>query len=211
MVRVIDKSFITKGLVLTILAILTGMTLGMAAGHMVSASMPFKEYKNIKLAVSKSTPESTPISITAEAMEETEEFSPPQGRKILVEEDITIEELNAEKELDLFARCVQAEAGNQGIIGKRLVADVILNRVDSDKFPDTITDVITDHVGDHYQFAVVQDGRIETAEPDEETYEAIKIELTVRTHSDLLYFNADGYLPYGTPWKKVGGHYFSTE
>lgn len=117
----------------------------------------------------------------------------------------------SEEELDLFARCVQAEAGNQGLEGKRLVADVILNRVDSDTFPDTITEVILQKTGHCYQFSVVGDGAIDRAEPDEETYEAIRLKLESRSHPELMYFAATGYLPYGEPWGKVGGHYFNTE
>lgn len=37
-----------------------------------------------------------------------------------------------------LAQLVEAEAGTQGFYGKQLVADVVLNRVDSDIFPDTI-------------------------------------------------------------------------
>ena len=44
--------------------------------------------------------------------------------------------------IDLLAKCVEAEAGNQGLYGKQLVVDVILNRVDSDSFPNTIEEVI---------------------------------------------------------------------
>lgn len=44
--------------------------------------------------------------------------------------------------LELLALCIEAEAGNQGLIGKKYVCDVILNRVDDEDFPDSITDVI---------------------------------------------------------------------
>lgn len=46
-------------------------------------------------------------------------------------------------ELTLFAKCVEAEASGESLEGKRLVTDVILNRVESPLFPGkTITDVI---------------------------------------------------------------------
>lgn len=38
-------------------------------------------------------------------------------------------------EMAMLAQLVQAEAGNQDLTGKRLVADVVLNRVDSERFP----------------------------------------------------------------------------
>lgn len=48
-----------------------------------------------------------------------------------------------ESELELIAKCVESEAGNQNDLGKRLVVDVILNRVDSERFPDDVESVIS--------------------------------------------------------------------
>ena len=59
--------------------------------------------------------------------------------------EITPDDLELEyyyDSLELLALCVEAEAGDQGLYGKKLVADVVLNRVDSPDFPDNITDVI---------------------------------------------------------------------
>lgn len=114
-------------------------------------------------------------------------------------------------ELDLFARCVESEAGDQGLYGKQLVADVILNRVKSPDFPDTISDVIL-HRGKNgtWQFSVAGNGAMESAEPTEETYEAIRTELAHIQCPSLIYFSAAGFPDHGTPWKKVGGHYFNT-
>ncbi|WP_175639177.1 cell wall hydrolase [Metabacillus schmidteae] len=47
-----------------------------------------------------------------------------------------------ETEIDLLARIVRAEAQTEPFEGKVAVASVVLNRVDSPKFPDTIKDVI---------------------------------------------------------------------
>lgn len=88
-------------------------------------------------------------------------------------------------DLDLLERCVQAEAGNQGLTGKRLVAAVILNRVESEKFPNTIPDVINEPG----QFAVVWNKSIERVEVDDETRVACRTELKHRCRSDVLYFN----------------------
>lgn len=53
---------------------------------------------------------------------------------------VDIEEEEYWDSLELLAICVEAEAGNQGLQGKRLVADVILNRAEdhSGQWPDTI-------------------------------------------------------------------------
>ena len=105
---------------------------------------------------------------------------------------------------DLLYRCVEAEAGNQSEEGKRLVADVILNRMRSDKFPNTIKGVISQP----FQFSVWGNGSIDRVTPSEETIDAVNAEFKERLNSDVLYFNAIDYM-YGTPWQKVGAHYFS--
>lgn len=110
--------------------------------------------------------------------------------------------------LKLLAMCVEAEAGNQSSYGKRLVVDVILNRVDDQtgNWPDTIAEVITQP----YQFSTYWNGAIEKAVPSEETFEAVRMELEERTNTEILFFTAEGWGAYGTPWKKVEDHYFCT-
>lgn len=110
--------------------------------------------------------------------------------------------------LELLAICVEAEAGNQPLEGRRMVADVILNRVEHPDYPDTITEV----VGQPYRFSSYWDGNMDSViEPSEETFKAVQMELEERGYPGLLYFKEGGYSEYGTPWRKVGEHYFSTE
>ena len=110
--------------------------------------------------------------------------------------------------LELLAICVQAEAGNQSLTGRRMVADVILNRVDDPDFPDTIEGVITQR----YQFSSYWDGGMDRVyEPDELTIRAVQMELEHRSYPGLIYFRTGRYSKYGTPWRKVGDHYFSTK
>ena len=107
--------------------------------------------------------------------------------------------------LEYLACCVEAEAGNQGLMGKRLVCDVILNRVDSKDFPDNIFDVINQK----NQFSVVSNGRIYEVSVSDETFEACRLELEERTDNDILYFTAGGYSACGSPAYKYKDHYFS--
>lgn len=108
--------------------------------------------------------------------------------------------------LELMAVCVEAEAGNQSIEGKRLVVDVILNRVDDSYWPDTVKEVIEQPV----QFSSYWDGGMERVTTiSEETYEAIRMEIEERSYPGIYYFTAEGYGEYGTPWRKVDDHYFS--
>lgn len=108
------------------------------------------------------------------------------------------------EEYTVLAHCVEAEAGNQDVYGRQLVVDVVFNRVDSDEFPDNVIDVIYQE----HQFAVVTDGRIDKVTPSEDTYKAIDLECDLQTNTEVMYFSAEGYLPYGEPWEKVGDHYF---
>lgn len=125
----------------------------------------------------------------------------PQTDKLQIEGNISA------AELELLALVVEAEAGNQGLYGKQLVVDVILNRVDSPDFPNSITKVLIQPAA----FSTISDGAAYRAEPTQETYEAIESELLHRCNSDVLFFTSEGYSEYGTPWEKVGGHYFSTK
>lgn len=130
-----------------------------------------------------------------------------------IEEDMVAQkvDLEAEKvadELELLAICVEAEAGNQSLTGKRMVADVILNRVDDPDFPDSIEGVISQKNA----FTSFWDGGMNRVlEPSEETIRAVQMELEKRSWPGLLYFTAEGWPEYGTPWKQVGDHYFNTK
>ena len=122
-------------------------------------------------------------------------------------EEALIEEEEYYDSLEYLACCVQAEAGNQPIEGKRLVVAVILNRVDSSDFPDDIKSVI-EQSG---QFAVVRNGKINKVNPTDETIEAVRAELTERSNTEVIYFQAGGFSSCGHSWKQIGDHYFSTK
>ena len=88
-------------------------------------------------------------------------------------------------EQELFERVVEAEAGNQGLIGKRLVAAVIYNRVESEKFPNTVYEVLTSP----HQFSTVWNGAVDKIEVSDETRVAIILEQSLRSDEEILYFN----------------------
>lgn len=116
-------------------------------------------------------------------------------------------DLISEEEMDLLLRCVEAEAGNQSLEGRQLVTDVILNRVRNEKWPDTITGVITKK----YEFSSYWDGAMDRVTVSDLTRRAVELELEEIGYPGLYYFTAGKYNDYGTPWKKVGDHYFSTK
>ena len=123
----------------------------------------------------------------------------------LTEEDI--KEMDYWGELELLAAVVEAEAGNQDMTGKRLVVDVVLNRVDSPLFPDTITEVL-EQPG---QFTTMWNGAVEDAgwHMQEDDYTAVMMEVTgVRLDYDIYYFTAGEYNASCKPAYIHGDHFF---
>ena len=121
------------------------------------------------------------------------------------EESETVTEEDFYDSLEMLAYCTMAEAGNQPEEGKRLVIDTILNRVDSEYFPNTVEEVINAPG----QFEVVARGTLYRDCPTDDIYTLIREEIAERTNDKVIYFTAGGYNPSGEPWQKVGDHYFS--
>ena len=87
--------------------------------------------------------------------------------------NIIVRHIN-ESEYDLLLRLVEAEAGNQSIDARIAVANVVLNQVNSDLFPNNITQVIYEKApSGAYHFSVVSDNRINTVTISDETREAV--------------------------------------
>jgi len=73
------------------------------------------------------------------------------------------------EDAQLLMRVAQAEAGNQGITGQWLVMCVVMNRVESEDFPNTIKEVVYQK----NQFATATNGAIDKAEPTPDTHYAL--------------------------------------
>ena len=61
-------------------------------------------------------------------------------------------------DLEVLLRIVEAEAGCEDEDGKLLVANVILNRLNSEKFPDSITEIVFQRENGVSQFSPIADG-----------------------------------------------------
>lgn len=93
------------------------------------------------------------------------------------------------EEIGMLERIVEAEATGEDIIGKILVANVVLNRLTDDEFPDTVEEVIFQKVGDDYQFSPVADKRYWKVKVTKETKEAVQRALDGEDYSQgALYF-----------------------
>ncbi|MEW9052819.1 MAG: cell wall hydrolase [Neobacillus sp.] len=66
----------------------------------------------------------------------------------------------SEADKDLMARLVRAEAEAEPYAGKVAVATVVLNRVASSEFPNTVRSVIYEVSNGHYAFTPVANGQI---------------------------------------------------
>lgn len=110
-----------------------------------------------------------------------------------------------EADIRLIALVTMAEAEGECEEGKRLVIDTILNRVDSNEFPDSVRDVIYQK----NQFTSMWNGRVDQVEATEEVCQLVREELNVRTNTDVVFFTAKRYGKFGTPLFRVGNHYFS--
>lgn len=129
-------------------------------------------------------------------------------KELTYTEDPTEEEIEEEirfGEMELIAQLVMAEAGNQDLTGKRYVVDVVLNRVDSDDFPDTVEEVIFQK----NQFSVIENGAFDEASRTitEECYEAVELEYEERLNYDILYFSR-GQSKYASNHFKHQDHWF---
>lgn len=80
----------------------------------------------------------------------------------------------SDTDYDSLLRIVEAEAGGEDMDGKLLVANVVLNRVNNEKFPDTVTEVIMQKGQGVAQFSPTVDGRFQNVTISEETYEAVE-------------------------------------
>lgn len=91
----------------------------------------------------------------------------------------------SDDDYQVLLRIVQAEAGVCDEKGKILVANVVLNRVKSQEFPDSVRSVVYEPS----QFSSVSDGSINSVKVTEETKECVNRALEGEDYSDgALYF-----------------------
>lgn len=96
-----------------------------------------------------------------------------------------------ERNYQVLLRIVEAEASGEGLTGKKLVANVILNRVNHSSFPDTVEAVVFERSGGHVQFSPTADGRFESVVISQETIEAVEDVLCGEDNSQgALFFSA---------------------
>ena len=86
----------------------------------------------------------------------------------------TIKYQLSDKDHEALLRIVEAEAGGEDQDGKLLVANVVLNRVNSETFPDTVLEVVMQKEQGIAQFSPTVDGRYQRVKVSEDTKEAVE-------------------------------------
>ena len=118
------------------------------------------------------------------------------------------------EERDLLNRIVEAEAKGESFEGKVAVATVILNRVESPHFPNSITEVVYEVVGRAYAFTPVQNGEINKP-ASEESKQAVAEALTRtnRLNEAIYFYNpeiaTDNWIRTRQIVETIGNHVFA--
>jgi len=108
-----------------------------------------------------------------------------------------------EADIDLMARVVMSEASLLSIEAKEAVAQTIINRVHSDKFPDTVSGVV---------YQVNQYSTADNGKPNDDCYEAIYAAIEYEPFpADMYYFRMSHYHNFGYSYMHIDNMYFSTE
>ncbi|WP_110111959.1 cell wall hydrolase [Bacillus sp. CGMCC 1.16541] len=143
---------------------------------------------------------------------ELKEANDKDGNAVSVNETLTIPTTISDNEKDLLARLVQAEAEGESYAGKVAVASVVLNRVESDQFPNSIHSVI--HQDGGIQFTPVANGQINKP-ASEEAKKAVDEALAFKGlgNGSLFFFNpnktGDQWLRQKEVTTTIGDHVFA--
>lgn len=115
-----------------------------------------------------------------------EEIAAEEKKQRELEAEMEAKKIHLSKsDKNILLRIVEAEATGEDIKGKMLVANVILNRVNSKKFPDNVEDVVFAK----RQFSPIRDGRYYRVTITKETKEAVERVLNGEDESKgALYF-----------------------
>lgn len=90
------------------------------------------------------------------------------GNNLMAGETIEIPNSVSQADRELMAHLVNAEAKGEPYAGKVAVATVVLNRVDSEEFPNSVREVIYEKVAGYYAFSPVLDGSIDEGYTEED-------------------------------------------
>lgn len=174
-------------LVLFYLAFLSLLTIEITFQRIQETNETIQAEK-MEIRVGDGAEDSTQISIR--------EMPEADSARRTIEEQTVTRELAyhlSEEDYNTLLRIVEAEAGCESPEGKLLVANVVLNRVNSSKFPSTVKEVVYQADGGKVQFTPAYNGRLQSVKVSEETRESVERALYGEDISEgALYFVATG-------------------
>ena len=116
-----------------------------------------------------------------------------------------------QSELELLYTTVYCESGGEELEAQIMVAQTILNRMLSDKYPDTLRGIVYQRNAEGKpQFAVINWPDFESRGWSEDAMAAVHYALAHRGYpANMLYFRDSYYHDFGQPYKQVGNMFFS--
>ncbi|WP_102029063.1 LysM peptidoglycan-binding domain-containing protein [Salirhabdus sp. Marseille-P4669] len=123
-------------------------------------------------------------------------------------------EVNQE-DVEWLAKMIYSEGRGESLEGQIAIGAVIMNRVESPLFPNTVKDVLLEKSYGYYQFTPAATGAIYKAVPNEENIEAAKRAINGEdpTNGALFFYNPDKtsstYLKSRTVSTVIGNHTFA--
>lgn len=143
--------------------------------HELSAVKSYEKILDNKIAA-----ETEPLQKSLEQVDVTAKISTLPEKRIY---EISNTDFN------ILSRIVEAEATDKDIKSKILVANVVLNRLKSEDFPDSIEGVVFQRENGAVQFSPTADGRYYSVNVTESSRESVERALTGEDYSEgALYF-----------------------
>lgn len=165
-----------------IAGVVTGVSDTLSSGSTVTRIGSSCEQVIVGQRVQKVTNTAADLNVSSSMENKVNELD---ARSITLAENPT---LMSDEDYDTLLRIVEAEAGSEDIKGRVLVANVIMNRVKSEDFPNTVTEVVWDNSDGVPQFSPTYDGRINEVAVSDETREAVKQALKGTDYSEGALF-----------------------
>ena len=168
----------------------------------VFASLIFSNKQEKETMISSKKQEArASIYIVKEPEEELEELMP-------LTKTVGIYTLTS-YEWDIFGQVIMAEARGESFEVQYYIACTILNRVESDLFPNTIAGVIYQTIPTVQFYGAWDTNQYEVSDS---VWEAIQTALwNKKAPEDMYYFTSEGYLEGTDPWKHIGNMWFSRQ
>ena len=176
---------------------------GMRSVNMANVPVPKPEPQEAVMETKyKPVDTARALSMKIEKLEQIVEPEVTPEPEPIIEPEITM----SQKDIDLIALVTMAEAEGESELGKRLVIDTVLNRMDHSYWPDSAHGVIYQKS----QFTSMWNGRVNRCHVRDDIVELVKEELVSRTNDEVVFFRTSHYSKYGQPLFREGNHYFSS-